>query len=154
MSDPKAPSPEQRTGRFIVEREYIDDRRIHEPEVLEVDGLDISGRWGLLIEPRTITEFDHTLRARVQQEPTGRNIHRCFQCGNCSAVCPVVEVQPEFNPRYFIHVVRMGYQGELERIRENIYLCHSCGRCSEVCPREVDPSGVMAAIGTAVRRPV
>jgi len=146
--------PDERKGRYIVEREYVDDRRITEPESLDAGGMDISGRWGVLIEPRTITAFDHTLRDRVQREPTGRHLHRCFQCGNCSAVCPVVEENPAFNPRYFIHLVRMGYTGELDRVREHVYSCHSCGRCSEVCPRDVDPSGVMAAIGTAVRKAV
>ena len=37
---------------------------------------------------------------------------------------------------------------ELEKARQYVYLCASCGRCSESCPREVDPAGVMAAIGT------
>ncbi len=143
---------EEQKGRFIVEREYVDDRRITEPEALEVGGIDISGRWGVLIAPRTITAFDHTLLREVQREPTGAHIHRCFQCGNCTAVCPVAEEEPRFNPRYFIHATRMGYTAELENIRETIYLCSSCGRCSEVCPRQVDPSGVMAAIGTVVRR--
>lgn len=139
-------------GRFIVERRYVEDRRITEPEKLEIGGVDISGRWGVLIEPRTITDFDHGLLREVQNEPGGRFIHRCFQCGNCTAVCPVAEETPAFNPRYFIHVARMGYASELENVRKHVYLCSSCGRCSEVCPREVDPSGVMAALGTAIRK--
>jgi hypothetical protein len=83
MADAKT-QPEQK-GRFIVERQYIDDRRINEPKKLDAGGIDISGRWGVLIEPRTITTFDHTLMHEVQREPGGRFIHRCFQCGNCTA---------------------------------------------------------------------
>ena len=79
-------------------------------------------------------------------------MQRCFQCGNCTAVCPVAEEHPAFNPRYYIHVVRMGYPLALENIRQNIYRCESCGRCSEVCPRDVDPSAVMMAIGTVIRK--
>ncbi len=154
MTDERRPEgrEESEKGRFIVERQYIDDRRITEPEALEVGGIDISGRWGVLIEPRTITDFDHSLLREIQRDPAGRHIHRCFQCGNCTAVCPTSEAHPEFNPRYFIHVARMGYAAELEKVRDAIYLCASCGRCSEVCPREVNPSGVMAAIGAAIRR--
>ncbi len=144
---------EHATGKFIAEREYVDDARIHEPETLEAGGVDMSGRWGLLIEPRTITAFDHGLRDLVQREAAGAHMHRCFQCGNCTAVCPVAEEQPLFNPRYFIHVVRMGYPLALANVRENVYQCESCGRCSEVCPRDVDPSAVMVAIGTVIRRP-
>jgi heterodisulfide reductase subunit C len=149
---PQGGPPKDEKGRFIVERQYIADDRITEPEALEVGGIDISGRWGVLIEPRTIPAFDHTLFQEVQREPTGAFMHRCFQCGNCTSVCPVAEEHPQFNPRYFIHVVRMGYPSELERVRSFVYLCGSCGRCSEVCPRQVDPSGVMAAIGTAIRK--
>jgi len=139
-------------GSFIVERQYVDDRLITEPKVLEDGGIDMSGRWGVLIAPRTITQFDHTLFHEVLSEPSGKHAHQCFQCGNCTAVCPVAEEQPLFNPRYFIHVVRMGYPLELENVRKHVYLCSSCGRCSEVCPRQVDPSGVMAAIGTVIRK--
>ena len=147
-----AAKPPAEKGQFIVERQYVSDERIHEPEKLEAGGVDISGRWGLLIEPRTIPAFDHGLMRLVQQTPGGEHINRCFQCGNCTGVCPTAEEHPEFNPRYFIHVTRMGYRAELEKVKEYVYLCASCGRCSEVCPRQVDPSGVMAAIGTAVRK--
>jgi heterodisulfide reductase subunit C len=146
------PQQAQEKGRFIVERQYVDDERITEPAQLEVGGIDMSGRWGVLIQPRTITDFDHTLLHEVEREPTGTHIQRCFQCGNCTAVCPTTEAHPEFNPRYFIHVVRMGYAADLADVRKYVYLCASCGRCSEVCPRDVNPSGVMAAIGTVIRR--
>ena len=62
-------------------------------------------------------------------------------------MCPVAEEHPEFNPRYFIHVTRMGYAAELERVRQYVYLCGSCGRCSEVCPRQVDPAQGRASQG-------
>ncbi len=150
MADEKPRDHE--TGKFLAEREYVDDARISEPEQLEAGGVDMSGRWGLLIEPRTITSFDHGLRDLVKREATGAHLQRCYQCGNCTAVCPVAEEHPEFNPRYYIHVIRMGYPLALENIRKNVYLCESCGRCSEVCPRDVDPSGVMVAIGTVIRR--
>jgi heterodisulfide reductase subunit C len=152
VADQPTKAPASEKGQFIVERRYVADERIHEPEQLEVGGIDISGRWGVLIEPRTISQFDHSLFRQVQREPTGTHMHRCFQCGNCTAVCPVAEEHPEFNPRYYIHAVRMGYAFELEAIRRHVYLCESCGRCSEVCPRQVDPSGVMMAIGTVVRK--
>jgi heterodisulfide reductase subunit C len=152
MADAKPPAAPPAKGTFIAERAYVDDRRITEPEHLESGGVDMSGRWGLLIGERTLTAFDHSLRDEVQALAAGRHMHRCFQCGNCTGVCPVAEEHPEFNPRYYIHVVRMGWPLALEDIRRHVYLCESCGRCSEVCPRDVNPSAVMVAIGTVVRR--
>jgi heterodisulfide reductase subunit C len=149
---PQAP-PKEEKFPYLVEREYVDERRITEPESLESGGVDMSGRWGVLIAPRTITAFDHSILDEIRREPGGQHIQRCFQCGNCTGVCPVAEEDPRFNPRYFIHVARMGYAAELQKVREAIYQCESCGRCSEVCPRQVNPSGVMAAIGTVIRKP-
>ena len=149
---PTAKKKAREKGEFMAERRYIEDSRIVEPEQLEAGGIDMSGRFGLLVTPRTIPDFDHSLFQEVRKEPAGKFVHRCFQCGNCTAACPVAEENPMFNPRYIIHVVRMGYERELEKVRKYVFLCASCGRCSEVCPRDVDPSGVMAAIGTVVRK--
>ncbi|MCS7118168.1 MAG: 4Fe-4S dicluster domain-containing protein [Thaumarchaeota archaeon] len=145
-------SQRKKKGEFIVERNYVDDQRIIEPEKLEIGGVDMSGRWGLLVLPRTIEDFDHSLHAMVKNHPRGRNIDRCWQCGNCTAACPVAEENPLFNPRYLIYIIKLGYKLEIEKFGNYVYFCGSCGRCSEVCPKDVDPSGVMEAIGTALRR--
>jgi heterodisulfide reductase subunit C2 len=146
------PKKKAEKGKSIVERRYIDDEQIIEPEKLESGGVDMSGRWGLIVLPRTINDFDHTFYEAVKKHPRGTHIQNCWQCGNCTAACPVSEKNPLFNPRYFIYVVKMGYELELKKVRENIYACASCGRCTEVCPKDVDPSGVMEAIGTVLRR--
>ena len=149
---PMSGKEKKEKGAFIVERRYIDDQRIIEPEKLKFEGMDMSGRWGVLVLPRTIEDFDHKLYEEIRQHPRGKNIHKCWQCGNCTAACPVAEENPLFNPRYFIYIIKMGYKMELEKFQDYIYLCGSCGRCSEVCPKGVDPSGVMEAIGTVLRR--
>lgn len=112
----------------------------------------MSGRWGLIVLPRTISDFDHSLLEAVKGHPKGSHIGLCWQCGNCTAACPVAEKNPAFNPRYFIYAAKMGYDQEVKKMKESIYLCTSCGRCTEVCPKGVDPSGVMEAIGTLIRK--
>lgn len=145
---------EKEKGRFIFERGYIDSERIIEPEKLELGGVDMSGRWGTLVLPRTIEQFDHTLFEEVKKLPGGKNIHRCWQCGNCTAVCPVAHAHPEFNPRYLIHITKMGYKTEIKKFKEYVYLCSGCGRCSVACPRDVDPKGVMSALSILFQRGV
>ncbi|MDG6928875.1 MAG: 4Fe-4S dicluster domain-containing protein [Nitrososphaerota archaeon] len=138
-------------GRFIAERRYVDDQRIVEPEKLEAGGVDMSGRWGTLVLPRTIEEFDHSLFEGVKRLPRGGKVGKCWQCGNCTAVCPVAHANPMFNPRYLIHIVRMGYQAEIEKVKDYVYLCSGCGLCSAACPKDVDPQGVMIALSIAFK---
>ncbi len=136
-------------GKFIVERDYIEPSRIVEPSSLTAEGVDISGRWGTIVLPRTIHEFDTSIYERVKRLPGGSHIANCWQCGNCSAICPVAHEHPEFNPRYLIHIVKMGYTSEIERLKDSVYLCSGCGLCSSVCPRGVDPQHVMIALSLA-----
>jgi heterodisulfide reductase subunit C len=136
----------ERKGQYIIEREYIEDERIIEPEKLDLGGVDASGRWGLIVLPRVITDFDHSLVEEVKKLPRGKHIENCWQCGLCTAVCPIAHKEPRFNPRYFIYIVKMGYKSEINKLKKFVYLCQGCGLCSEACPKHVDPAGVMMAL--------
>jgi heterodisulfide reductase subunit C len=143
MTENKREKEEKKKGKFIIEREYIEEDRIIEPEKLDLGGVDASGRWGLIVLPRVIEDFDHSLLEKAKRLPRGKHIENCWQCGNCTAVCPVAHKNPNFNPRYFIYIVRMGYKSEIKKLKKYIYLCQGCGLCSEACPKHVDPAGVM-----------
>ena len=54
-------------------------------------------------------------------------------------------INPEFNPRYWIYLIRMGMESELLRDKDIIWQCVSCNKCTYVCPRDVAPEGVMKA---------
>ena len=54
-------------------------------------------------------------------------------------------INPDFNPRYWIYLIRMGLEDELLRDKDIIWQCVSCHKCTYACPREVVPEGVMKA---------
>ena len=54
-------------------------------------------------------------------------------------------LNPDFNPRYWIYLIRMGMESELLRDKDIIWQCVSCHKCTHVCPRDVVPEGVMKA---------
>lgn len=68
----------------------------------------------------------------------------CYQCGTCSAVCPLSTPDNPF-PRKEMAWVNWGLK---ERVLSNasIWLCHQCAECSAYCPRGAGPASVMAAL--------
>ncbi len=68
----------------------------------------------------------------------------CYQCGTCTAVCPVSTTENPF-PRKEMVWVQWGMK-EQALGNASIWLCHQCGTCNTYCPRDAKPSNVMAAL--------
>jgi len=129
----------------IHEKSLIRPENIQSHEKLVIDGVDVSGHWSTFIEPRVVTDYNERLEDEIAALPGGELIHRCWQCGSCTNACPVNALNPDFNPRYWIYLIRMGMESELLRDKEIIWQCVSCTRCTYACPRDVVPEGVMKA---------
>lgn len=55
----------------------------------------------------------------------------CLQCGECASICPVSQINHDFNPRRIISLFQAGkYNNEGEA-----WLCVDCKLCTEVCPK-------------------
>lgn len=120
-----------------------EDLRTHDQ--LVVDGVDVSGHWSTFIQSRVVSDYNEELQEQIASLPGGEHIHRCWQCGSCTNACTVNAVNPDFNPRFWIYLVRMGLESELLRDKEIIWQCVSCNKCTYACPRDVVPEGVMKA---------
>jgi heterodisulfide reductase subunit C len=130
----------------IHEKSLIRPENIKTHDDLIIDGVDVSGHWSTFIESRVVTDYNEELEEEIAALPGGEKIHRCFQCGSCTNACTVNALNPRFNPRYWIYLVRMGMEEELLRDKDIIWQCVSCNKCTSACPREVAPEGVMKAI--------
>ena len=69
---------------------------------------------------------------------------RCYQCGKCTAGCPVA-VRMDVAPNQLIRTVQLGQTETALRSRA-IWECVSCQTCSTRCPKEVDCAAVMDAL--------
>jgi heterodisulfide reductase subunit C2 len=71
-------------------------------------------------------------------------VRDCYQCGKCSAGCPMAE-HFDLLPNQLIRLVQLG---RIERAvqSETIWLCVSCMTCTTRCPKSVDCAGVMDAL--------
>ncbi len=81
--------------------------------------------------------------ARVA-EISGQSVRLCYQCGMCSAGCPMTFVMDPL-PRQVMRLVQLGLAEDLED-SETPWLCASCFTCSVRCPRGIDVARVMEAI--------
>jgi len=94
------------------------------------------------IKPRPKTEYRSFVEAHIRQ-----SLSRCYQCGKCTAGCPVAYTM-ELTPRRVIRALQLGLETELES-SSTMWLCLSCLTCSARCPREINIAGIMEALRLA-----
>lgn len=78
------------------------------------------------------------------EEISGQTLPSCYQCGKCSAGCPM-SFAMDLLPNQIIHLVRLGIEEDIAKSK-TIWLCASCLTCSVRCPRGVDLSRIMEAL--------
>jgi ferredoxin len=86
-----------------------------------------------------------SLLRKIKRHGAGKtlDVSVCFNCGNCTAVCPLAQESAGF-PRRMIRMAQVGMEREL-LASEDLWRCYACGECTETCPREADPAEFMAA---------
>ena len=129
----------------IHEKSLIRPENLQRQEKLTLQGVDVSGDWSTFIGTRVVTDYNEQMEEEIAALPGGEYIHRCWQCGSCTNSCTVNAIEPRFNPRYWIYLIRMGLEDELLRDKDIIWQCVSCNKCTYACPRDVVPEGVMKA---------
>ena len=129
----------------IHEKSLIRQENLTTHDELVLDGVDVSGHWSTFIENRSVTDYNEAMEDEIAALPGGEFIHRCWQCGSCTNACTINAINPEFNPRFWIYLIRTGMEEELLRDKDIIWQCVSCNKCTYACPRDVNPEGVMKA---------
>ncbi|HEX6155322.1 MAG TPA: 4Fe-4S dicluster domain-containing protein [Burkholderiales bacterium] len=130
---------------MIHEKSLIRPENLKTHDKLVLDGVDVSGHWSTFIQSRVVTDYNERLEEEIAALPGGEHIHRCWQCGSCTNSCTVNALNPDFNPRFWIYLIRTGMEAELLRDKDIIWQCVSCHKCTSACPRDVVPEGVMKA---------
>jgi len=88
------------------------------------------------------TRVDPTLLREIK-EYGAVGVEKCFNCGNCTAICSLTSNEDQF-PRKIIRMAQLGRRDELLGSKE-LWLCYNCGDCSETCPQQAEPANFMAA---------
>ena len=92
-----------------------------------------------------ITKENDEFRQLLLDTPGAERIMFCYQCGICTADCPVAKRVAEFRPR---RIARLAVLGQKERLFEGdtLWLCAGCYTCYERCPEEVKVSEIVSAL--------
>lgn len=80
--------------------------------------------------------------ARIEEE-AHTSIRLCYQCGKCTAGCPVAFAM-DYPPRQVIRLMQLDLVDEALACN-SIWICATCETCSARCPRGVDIAALMDA---------
>ena len=81
---------------------------------------------------------------------SGQMLRACYQCGRCSAGCPVVE-EMDIIPSEVIRLLQLGQMDEVLSSK-TIWTCASCLQCASRCPKGVEFSNICDALRAIVLR--
>ena len=78
------------------------------------------------------------------EELSGQNLLNCYQCGKCSAGCPVVS-DMDILPNQIIRFAQLGLKDELLESK-SLWICASCMTCNVRCPKGINVAEVIEAL--------
>jgi heterodisulfide reductase subunit C len=95
------------------------------------------------------TDDGPTLVSQIE-ELSGQVVTDCYQCGCCTAGCPIGEAMDP-PPSKAIRLLQLGKARELLG-SDGIWLCASCLVCGTRCPRAVDYARIAEACRAMILR--
>ena len=95
----------------------------------------------------TQTESKHTeIQGLIGElaHDTGVKVIKCYQCGKCSAGCPLAS-EMEYSPSMAMRMLQTDKRENDEKLLRShtIWLCVTCEMCISRCPMEIDIPKVM-----------
>ena len=69
----------------------------------------------------------------------------CFQCGTCTADCPVARFSDFYRPRRIARMVQLGLKDRILSDK-HLWICTTCYTCIDHCPQDVEVANVIRVL--------
>jgi len=92
-----------------------------------------------------ISDIDMKFKKEVQKMPGGERMMMCFQCGTCTADCPVSRFSDTYRPRKLLRMAQLGLKDRVLS-SDQLWLCAACYTCVDHCPQDVEISSVIRVL--------
>ncbi|MBC7130540.1 4Fe-4S dicluster domain-containing protein [Candidatus Bathyarchaeota archaeon] len=90
-------------------------------------------------------EMDPKFKYQISKIHGAEKIMLCFQCGTCTADCPIARFSDFYKPRRIARMVQLGLKDRLLS-DDALWLCSACFTCVDHCPQGVEIAGIVRAL--------
>lgn len=90
-------------------------------------------------------DIDPKFKYEISKVPGAENIKLCFQCGTCTADCPIARFSDIYRPRKLMRMTQLGMKDKVLS-SEALWLCAACFTCVDHCPQGVKIASVLRAL--------
>jgi heterodisulfide reductase subunit C len=90
-------------------------------------------------------DLDPKFKYEISKVPGAENIKLCFQCGTCTADCPIARFSDIYRPRKLMRMTQLGMKDKVLS-SEALWLCAACFTCVDHCPQGVEIANVLRAL--------
>jgi len=92
-----------------------------------------------------ITPENARFKYELKKVPGAERLMMCFQCGTCTADCPISRYNETYRPRKILRMAQLGMKDQVLK-SDTIWLCAACYTCVDHCPQDVEIANVLRAL--------
>ena len=92
------------------------------------------------MEPVQLGKGDADFIRQVEAE-SGQKVSKCYQCGNCTAGCPMYFTY-DYSVSKIMRLIQLG-QKDTVLSSQAIWMCATCEACTTHCPNDIEVAQVL-----------
>jgi len=75
--------------------------------------------------------------SELQAITNGTRTWACYDCGKCTATCPISRAGADYSPRRHVLAANSGQKAEVLEDGSSLFECLTCSLCDSRCPADV-----------------